>query len=494
MTFGAQDETVAFLSRLDGGARDIVATHISVVVLCRTRAYKLKRAVVFPYVDLSTPQRRYTLCERETALNRRFAPTLYLGARRVTREADGRLALDGQGALVDGVVEMRRFEQDALFDRLAASRRLTGDLVERLATRIAAMHDALAPDFSHGGYAAMQSVLAMNEASARAARLATEAELGERFARLGAALAEGVARLDTRRAEGKVRLCHGDLTLRNICLLDGEPTPFDCLEFSDELATIDVLYDLAFLLMDLWRAGLPGFANVALNRYLDRRDESDGLTLLPFFMALRATIRAHVAASQEKREEARAYFDLSGALLAPAAPRVVAVGGFSGSGKSSLAARLAPRLGAPPGARVVNSDRIRKRMFGKAPGDRLPQQAYSSEISAKVYAQMFETARAAAASPWPVVVDAVFDRPQDREAIAAVAKACGVPFHGVWLDATFERRAARVDRRLGDVSDATRAVLSAQMRRDPGAMDWLRVDAARELNAIASEVESRIGV
>ncbi len=118
MTIDPQEETLRFLSELDGGAK-IVSTHISRVVLKATRVYKLKRAIVFPYLDFSTPAKRLAFCEREATLNARLAPRLYLGARRVTREADGRLALDGAGALVDAVVEMRRFPDDALFETLA---------------------------------------------------------------------------------------------------------------------------------------------------------------------------------------------------------------------------------------------------------------------------------------------------------------------------------------------------------------------------------------
>lgn len=492
MTFGAQDETVAFLSRLDGGVREIVTTHISIVVLCETRAFKLKRETTLPYIDLATPQKRLDLCEREVALNRRTAPALYRGVRRVTREANGALAFDGDGEFVDAVVEMRRFDHEDAFDRLAAARRLTRDMIERLAATIARSHDGAPANFAGGGGDAMARVIAMNEASARAALLASNEALERRMRAERGALASLGPLLDSRRAAGKVRLCHGDLTLRNICLLDGEPTPFDCLEFSDELATIDVLYDLAFLLMDLWRANERDLANLALNRYLDRRDETDGLPLLPLFMSLRAMIRAHVAASQSRREEARDYFDLAGELLRPAAPRVVAIGGRSGSGKSSVAARLAARIGAPPGARVVNSDRLRKEMFCVAPSGRLPQAAYAPEISKEVYRRMFAAAKRAAASPWAVIVDAVFDRPQDREAAQSIARERGVPFHGFWLEADLERRAARVDARVGDVSDATRDVLAAQMRRDVGELRWTTIDAARDLTAVADDIFARV--
>ena len=390
MDFGAQDEVVRFLASLDGGAERIVTTHISVVALCGTHAYKLKKAVVFPYLDFSTPSRRWEMCEREAALNTSFAPELYLGAHRVTRERDGRLALDGAGEMIDAVVVMRRFADEDLFEQIAKDGRLTPVMVEALARRIAKTHDEAAPNYEKGGAAAMRRTLDDTALSLRNAAAASAEQIDVLVARLNGALDAQGALLDARKARGKVRRCHGDLTLRNICLFEGAPTLFDCLEFDDEIATIDVLYDVSFLLMDLWRVGAFGCANLALNRYLDARDETDGLPLLPFFMSLRAAIRAHVEASQHNAERARLYFDLAMTLLAPAKAAVIAIGGLSGSGKSSVAAALAPVIGCPPGARVINSDRIRKRLFGVAPTARLPQEAYASAVSAQVYGEMFD--------------------------------------------------------------------------------------------------------
>lgn len=494
MIYGAQAETIVFLSSLDGGAQHVAATHISYVVLCATRAYKLKRAVAFPYLDFSTPQKRLAMCEREAALNRRLAPQLYLGARRVMREENGALTLDGEGELVDAIVEMRRFDEEMLFDNVAATGRLTKEMIEALIETLAAFHATAPPDFSRGGYEAMRCVIEMNAASARSAGLASGAERAGRESALLEALTPHASLLDARRGAGKVRHCHGDLTLRNICLFESVPTPFDCLEFSDDLATIDILYDLAFLLMDLLRAGAPGLANVALNRYLDHLDETEGLPLLPVFMAMRASIRAHVAASQSKDSEARAYSDLAGRLPRTSTPRVVAIGGFSGCGKSSLAARLAPHLGAAPGARILNSDRLRKQMFNAAPTERLPQEAYASEVSARVYGEMFDAAKRAARSGWSVVSDAVFDRPEDRAAIETIAREAGVSFQGFWLDAALEQRAARVDARRNDVSDATREVLALQAQRGPGNIGWARLDASRGLDALAADAFDLLGV
>ncbi|MBY6242736.1 AAA family ATPase [Methylosinus sp. Sm6] len=503
MSFGAQDETVRFLMARGESAGAPIVTHISIVVLTRDRAYKLKRDVVFPYLDFHTPQIRLAMCRREHELNRRLAPSLYLGARRITRESDGSLAFDGTGDLVDAVVEMRRFDEDALLDRLALDGRLTTALIERLASRLAAFHDSAEVDRAHGGGAVMATLLDLGEASSLAKSPAVGAD--ERIA-----LAEGLrdaalrhgALLDRRRDDGKVRRCHGDLTLRNICVVDGEPTPFDCIEFSDDLATIDILYDLAFLLMDLTRRGAHSLAASALNRYLDARDETDGLPLLPFFMALRAAIRADVAAARAVERDAgavaanaetRDYFDLASTLLRPAPPRIVAIGGLSGTGKSSVAAALAPLLGAAPGARVLSSDRLRKRLCGVAPTTRLPPDAYAPETSARVYALLRgEAARVAGAGAgWSVVVDAVHARPDERAAIEAEAHRCGVPFAGFWLEADASLAEQRVAARRDDVSDATATVLAEQRRYELGEMGWTRIDASRAVDAIARDIAGR---
>ncbi|OAI25243.1 aminoglycoside phosphotransferase [Methylosinus sp. R-45379] len=500
MTFGAQEETVRFLMAQGEDARTIV-THISIVVLTKERVYKLKRDVVFPYLDFHTPQIRSAMCEREYALNRRTAPQLYLAVRRITRGGDGALCFDGDGALIDAVVEMRRFEEENLLDNLAVASRLSAPLVERLAARIAQFHDGAEVIEGRGGALVMASLLDLGDASSLAKSPVVSAQERRALAdELRAVAQTHGALLDRRRDAGKVRRCHGDLTLRNICLVDGEPTPFDCIEFSDDLATIDVLYDLAFLLMDLRRRGLDALAAFALNRYLDNCDEVEGLPLLPFFMALRAAIRADVAAARALdadadhaalNEETRDYFDLSRALLRPATPRIVAIGGLSGSGKSSVAAALAPLVGAAPGARTLNSDRLRKKLFGVAPTSPLPQEAYTAAVSARVYEAMQNEASRVASFGWCVIVDAVYARESERDALEEAAKRVGVPFAGFWLEADGPLRVSRVGARQGDVSDATQEIAARQRNYDLGEMRWTRVDATHEVGVIAQEIAAR---
>jgi hypothetical protein len=483
-----QREAIAFLTRmLDAGAGsehkvELVRTHISIVFLGADRALKLKRAVRFPYIDQATPATRLALCRKEVELNRRTAPELYLGVHRLTREADGCLAFDGEGALVDACVEMRRFEQSALFDEMAKRGALTADMMSDLAWRIAEFHQDAPIDRTSGGAAAMERVLAINEAELRNGALGAAAGLDTILAAFRTALARHQAMLDARGVQGKVRRCHGDLYLRNICLIDGRPIMFDCLEFDDALATIDVLYDLAFLLMDLWHRGLAGFANLVANRYFDATGETDGMAVLPFFMAVRAAVRAHVSATQGGLAEARAYLDLAGSLLQPGPRRLVAIGGWSGSGKSTIAAALAPEIGAAPGARILNSDRLRKRMHHVRPEVKLDEEAYRPEISAKVYAMMRDEA-AAILPDHCVIADAVFDRQDERDAIAAVAARAGVAFTGIWLGVPPDTGEMRIRQRTGGPSDATVEVLRRQIKQQLGTLTWQVVDAGASLAA-----------
>jgi hypothetical protein len=355
-----------------------------------------------------------------------------------------------------------------------------------LASHIAAFHRAAEPRPDHGGAAALAAVVETNHCCLTAAQHAGFA--AERIVEIRRRSLERLAvvgaLLDRRRAAGKVRRCHGDLHLRNVCLFEGKPTLFDCLEFSDELASVDVLYDLAFLLMDLEHRGLADFANLVLNRYLDLTDEDDGLAAMPLFLSVRAAIRAHVTAAAMERAavsgakpemaaEARSYLDLADRLLRPRSCRLVAIGGLSGTGKSTLAAGLAPSLG----ARVLRSDVIRKQLFGVAPETRLPTSAYTAQMSGRVYRTLRRKAAEALAAGYSVIIDAVSLKPAERRSFAAIAQAAGVPFTGVWLAAPAPTMDLRLRARRHDASDASPEVLAQQLRQDPGKVDWIRIDA-----------------
>jgi aminoglycoside phosphotransferase family enzyme/predicted kinase len=473
-----------------------IDTHGAVVLLTGERAYKLKRAVKFPYMDFSTAGRRAAMCAAEIAINRQLAPDIYLGVAPVRRAGDGKFALGEPGEpaddAVDWLVVMRRFDEDGLLDRMAARGALTTDLMASLGARIARFHDGLAPITS--GFclpddyrrSVAADVRQMREAGDRLDPPTSEA-LADAMPRALEPFVDLVAR---RVAAGAVRRCHGDLHLRNIVMLGGEPVPFDAIEFSDKIANIDVLYDLAFALMDLARQGLGALANRLLNEWLWRIAELPGasheeaLALLPMFLSRRAAIRAYVdsavtAVRGTDNAPARAYQKAALSFLQPAPPRLLAIGGLSGSGKTTLALKMAPEVGRAPGAVVVRSDVERKRQAGVALEDRLPAGSYTPEASATVYAAFLARAERVLRAGHSVVLDAVFTRPPERAAAEALADRLGVPFEGIWLDVPKEVAQARVANRKGDASDATPAVVERQFGYELGRITWQRHRLAR---------------
>jgi uncharacterized protein len=503
MITGDQTAVIEFMAApsTHGGANvERLETHASVVFLAGDRAYKLKRAVKFDYLDFSTPERRRQMCEAEVRLNRRTAPELYRGVSAITRRVDGNLALGGDGAPVDWIVEMNRFDQRGLFDRLAVTGGLQLELMAPLAMAIAEFHRSAQPRSDHGGKAGMAWVIEGNAAGfAEFGRACLDPAAVSRVTEDSwRELHSRAEMLERRRDAGFVRQCHGDLHLRNIVLLDGQPTLFDGVEFNDEISCTDVLYDLAFLLMDLWRRRLPRHANAVLNGYLSHSGEWDALPLLPLFLSCRAAVRAKTsatAAAQVQDDEARRgelhatareYLAMADRLLHPPPPCLVAVGGLSGSGKSTLARGVAPAIGGAPGAVLLRSDETRKQLAGVPVLERLGPKGYSADMSRRVYGTVADRAARVLHGGHSVVVDAVFARPADRASIEQVATAARVPFVGLWLDAPEFVLISRTEQRRSDASDADAAVVRQQRAQDTGAIQWSRIDASGSTASVLS--------
>jgi uncharacterized protein len=492
---GAYPDRPATVGRID--------THASSVFLAGSLAYKVKRAVKYPFLDFSTVALRHQACLNELRINRRTAPDLYLDLVPINLTCDGLFRLGGAGEAVEWALRMRRFDQANLYERMAVERRLEVSAMGPLAAAIAAFHAiadrCLTP---RKAVRPLEGVLAENDSVLAAncdlfppvqARGLTQASRD--------ALAAVAPLLEARASGGYVRHCHGDLHLRNIVEIEGKPVLFDAIEFDDSLATIDVLYDLAFLLMDLGKRGLSAHANEVLNDYLDAEGSTGnllGLAALPLFLSMRAMIRAKVEllragkadtgeAKAQAREEARAFFECARSLIAPADPaQLIAIGGLSGSGKSAVARRIARRIGAFPGAVHVRSDVERKRLFGFPPNMRLPDRAYAAEISDEVYAICRKRARLALRARRTVIVDAVHARPEERAAIEAVAARQGASFTGLWLEAPRGVMRARVAKREGDVSDATPSVVDEQLRYVIGPQSFAVIDAGLPLDRVVA--------
>jgi aminoglycoside phosphotransferase family enzyme/predicted kinase len=498
-----QSQAIALLANSasygHAGLVERIETHISIIFLVGDRAYKMKKALELPYVDFSTAKIRYDACREEVALNRETAPGLYVGVRRITRSDAGSLEFDGKGPLVDSVVEMTRFAQEQLLDRMAVAGRLTPELMTATARMIALYHRRAPVVCSGNGAANIAAVLDINDAGFATSQVFGGTEVKKLSETFRSRLKRYRQLLDDRALSGKVRRCHGDLHLRNICLLEGKPCLFDCIEFNLAIATIDVLYDLAFLLMDLWHRSFARLANLVMNRYLDETDDEEGVCLLPFFMAIRATVRAHVTATQAEEPgqdtgtligEARSYFDLAHSLLQDRPPRLVAIGGLSGSGKTTVADGLAAKIGAAPGARIVESDRIRKSLHGVSAETRLPVSAYHPDVSTRVYREMARHAGPVLSVGGTVVADAVFDDPGNRRLMETVAAETNARFQGIWLEADAKVLWQRVHDRVGGPSDATTGILADQLARKPTDVRWRHLDTSKSPDATIAAILS----
>ena len=466
-----------------------IETACAHVFLGPQTAFKMKRHIDLGYADFSTSEKRLWALERELAFNRLSAPDIYRAIRRVTREPGGGYAFDGPGETADFVLEMRRFDENAV---LAANPDVVdGDLADALGRMIAGFHAGAAVR-PQGGWSAIQYTVTSNARLLRqfggrldAARVetlivATEGEL-----------ARQTPLLQARSAEGFARRCHGDLHLGNILLENGRPVLFDCIEFNDLLSDLDVQFDLAFLLMDLDFRGRGPAAVRVLSAYLDEAGRSfgdglwSGLAALPLMLSVRAGVRAHVAAHSQDDALARAYVETAIAQLSPPPPVLAAVGGLSGTGKSSFARAIAPGLGPSPGAVVLRTDEVRKRLMNIPPSERLPPEAYRSELYPRSYETLLENAGALLKAGRGVVLDATFVDPALRARAMQLASDCGVPFYGVWLEAPLDLLKSRVAARTGDASDATLATLDDQLARQSPPDDWIRLDTSQSVEVAA---------
>lgn len=484
---------------------DVIETHAAIVFLAGQTALKIKRAIRLPYLDFSTLDLRRQVCQREFELNAPHAPGLYRGVLPIRVGEDGRVTLGAlSGEIIEWAVDMCRFRQEQLLSSMVADDRLTVDIVKSLADRISKYQDTARP--------APQTIDRLPEVAASllkavaACRDATALAVGAPLAELFQSAFQRSSTVRTERSRsGHVRRCHGDLHLGNIVMWRGEPVPFDALEFDEGLAVVDTLYDLAFLLMDLDRRGARKHANILLNRYLWRTGnplDLRGLVALPLYLGLRAGVRAMVAldraavTAEGPNTAAHVADTLTHAVrfLRPESARLVAIGGLSGTGKTTVAAAIAPQVGAAPGALHLRTDLERKWLAGIEETERLPDEAYSDRTTRATYDRVLERAELALTAGHSVIVDGVFAALPERTAIASIAHRAGVPFQGLWLVAAPPAMKTRVKLREADASDATVAVLERQLAHTPRVDDWNHIDANGPPEVVTAQAAQAIAL
>lgn len=451
-------------------------THISWVLLAGRYAYKIKKAVDLGFLDFTTLEARRAYCEEEIRLNRRLAPRLYLDVVPI----GGSLADPHPGRLpaIEYAVRMRRFAADNMLDRLLARGRVTAEHIDRLAQTIARFHAGLPPTPAASPYGSPQAVHA--PALQNFDQLATLLDAGDqdRLARLRQAseaeYASIAALLETRRQQGWIRECHGDLHLGNIVLLRGAPTPFDGIEFNASLRWIDVICEVAFLVMDLRHRQRADLAWRFLDGYLQLTGDYAGVSVLRYYLAYRAMVRAKIAAIRARQpdtpsaeaesamQDCRAYLALAESCQQRPRPLLLITHGLPGCGKTTVAREALQQLGAIR----IRSDVERKRLYGLAPlqssrssvGDGI----YRPEATRRTYARLQQLAHDLLAAGQSVIVDAAFLQQAERAQFQTLAHAMQAAF--AILDvraepATLRRRVAQRQEHGRDASEADLQVL-----------------------------------
>ena len=456
----------------------IIETHISWVLLAGAFAYKIKKPVNFGFLDFSSLAKRQFYCAEELRLNRRLSTDLYLEVLPITGTL-GQPVLAGTGQVLEYAIKMSQFPSERLLAEMAARRLLDVDCCDQIAERIAAFHDNISvagDDFPYGdadtvrhwfdeNFMQIYPLLTQQPAIAQMQSLQAWGD-GEWQAK--------VMVMQERKQQGFVRECHGDLHLGNMTMIDGKVVLFDCIEFNPELRWIDIMSDVAFLLIDLLHYAYDRYANRALNRYLQLSGDYGGLALLRYYLVYRALVRAKLALlstnqpceaplQEQAWAEYRLFSGLAERFIQAILPTLIITHGKSGSGKSTWAAQMAEHIGAIQ----LRSDVERKRLFGYRPEQHSAGEIYSPTASEQTYCRLEQLACQVIKAGFSVIVDATFLKKAQRWSFQQLAQECGVPFLIVDFDITEAALLARIERRQTfqkDASEADASVFQQQIQ------------------------------
>ncbi|WP_019498148.1 AAA family ATPase [Pseudanabaena sp. PCC 6802] len=457
---------------------ELIQTHISFVLLTGEYAYKVKKPMNFGFLDFSTLEKRLFFCQEEIRLNRRLAPELYLQVLPIV-EQNGKFTFSTEKEpAVEYCIQMRQFPQSDLLINVFDRGELTPAHVEDIAKQLAKFHataDTNEHIASFGTREAVKAVADDNyQHTVKYIGLAqTQAQFDQTKAFSDKFFSDYADLFADRVAQGKVKECHGDVHLKNICLYQRKVQIFDCIEFNEPFRNSDTLYDAAFLLMDLQYRDRRDLANVFLNTYLEQTGDYDGVPLLPLYSSMRAYIRAKVTSfllddpgipqpvKEQAQAEAAAYYKLAWQYTQSTQGKITIVSGLSGSGKSTTARGLAARLE----ALHIRSDAIRKHLAGIDLMQRGDDALYTPEMTAKTYARLAEIGMMLASKGFNVILDAKYDRINLRADIIERAEAQGIPWQILYCHADMTLLKQRLSDRVGDVADATADLVDSQVQQ-----------------------------
>jgi len=462
----------------------LVQTHISYIFLTGEYAYKVKKPANFGFLDFSTLEKRRHFCQEELRLNRRLSPNLYLAVLPIRAENESSYWLGEEpGEVVEYTLQMRQFDQEHLFSRLFERGELTAERMQALGKLVASFHTTAATNAEIQAFGDVAAVRAVAEDNYKTSlpyvdRAQTQSQLDQTRAFSERFFQDHAAWFQQRQAEGKIRECHGDLHLNNVCLYEGQIQVFDCIEFNQEFRRIDVIYDAAFMVMDLEFQGRPDLANAFLNAYLEQTGDYWGAALLPLYLSMRAYIRAKVSSlmlddpgipeteKQQAQERAAAYYRLAWEYTQRRQGQLILMSGLSGSGKTTVARQVARSLNAIH----LRSDAVRKQLAGiplEQRGDQGGEYGsgiYTPEMTQKTYDRLLELGLFLAQQGFPVILDAKYDRQALRQSAIAEAQAAQIPLQILHCTAPSEILQERLQNRKGDIADATADLLADQQQ------------------------------
>ena len=455
----------------------LIQTHISYVLLTGDHAYKVKKPVNFGFLDFSSLEKRQNFCQEELRLNQRGAPQLYLEVLPITLDGE-QYHLQGESDAVEYVLKMQQFPDNALLSHMFDQGKLTEEHIEALGKVVAQYHAVTESNdyiLSFGEVSQVRASIDENyeQTEKYIGGPQTQAQFDETKSYTDNFFAKFPELFNSRIKNKYIRECHGDLHLNNICLWQDRILLFDCIEFNEPFRFVDVMYDIAFAIMDLEARGRKDYANAFLNTYIEQTGDWEGLQLLPLYLSRQAYVRAKVTSfllddpgipgdvKDNAAKTAAEYYKQAWEYTKPRQGQIFIMSGVSGSGKSTTARLLSRELGAV----IIRSDAVRKHLAQVPLLERGGDELYTPQMTEKTYNRLSELGILLAKQGFTVILDAKYDRQHLRGNVISQAEESKIPCKILQCVAPEEILRERLNKRTGDIADATSDLLSSQLDR-----------------------------